>query len=59
MGQPLGPSVRSEDFALEASHDLSQPLIAASDDDRGMAKPVSAVYQERETVSRSLRSLRF
>jgi uroporphyrinogen decarboxylase len=46
--------MRSEDCTLEASHDLSQPKIAASDDDRGMAKPASAVYQERETVSRSL-----
>ena len=46
--------MRSEDCALEASNDLSQPMIAASDDDRGMAKPASAVYQERETVSRSL-----
>jgi hypothetical protein len=34
-------------------------MIAMSHDDRGMAKPVSAVYQERETVSRSVRSLRF
>jgi len=54
FGAAVGPSTRSEDFALEASHDLSQPMIAASDDDHGMVKPASAVYQERETVSRSL-----